>query len=196
MRHTALPFALALTLVGSAAPAADITMLAGCVNKVFNEIHQNHKWSGKAPAACPATIVVEKREDGVLVTTWATRSVEGGWVRTAFTGAMGYDELARKKGLAAAGRDILARARRLDRCLDSINTVNDPLECRDRATRSYDAGEESGVEDDRIVWLDDNGRHTVAGYAYGNTASTPSPPADLFNGQELPPGMIIDLHTK
>jgi hypothetical protein len=88
----------------------------------------------------------------------------------------------------------MARAKRLERCLDSINTVNDPLECRDRATKSYSADEESGVENDRIVWLDDDGRHTVVGYAYGNTTSTPSPPADLLNGQQLPPGTIIDLH--
>jgi hypothetical protein len=181
-------------LVGTAAPAADIPLLAGCTTKVFEEIRRTHKWSGKAPAACPATIVVEKRTDGVLVTAWAIRSVEGGWVRTAFSGAMGYGEIAGKKELARAGRDILARARRLERCLDSINTVNDPLECRDRATKSYAAGEESGVENDRIVWLDDDGRHTVVEYAFGNTTATPSPPADLFNGQQQPPGMIIDLH--
>jgi hypothetical protein len=194
MRYTALLLALALMLVGTAALAADIPLLAGCANKVFDEIHRTHKWSGKAPAACPATIVVEKRTDGVLVTAWATRSVEGGWVRTAFSGAMGYGEIAGKKDLAKAGRDIMARARRLERCLDSINTVNDPLECRDRATKSYAAGEESGVENDRIVWLDDDGRHTVVGYAFGNTTSTPSPPADLLNGQQMLPGMIIDLH--
>ena len=193
MRY-ALLLALALMLVATEAVASDISLLAGCTNKVFNEINRTHKWSGKAPAACPATIVVEKRTDGVLVTAWAIRSVEGGWVRTAFSGAMGYGELARKKELAKAGRDIMARAKRLERCLDSINSVNDPLECRDRATKSYTAGEESGVENDRIVWLDDDGRHTVVGYAFGNATSTPGPPADLFNGQQLPTGMIIDLH--
>jgi hypothetical protein len=196
MRYPVMLLALVPMFMCVQALAADIPLLAGCTNKVFNEINRTHKWSGKAPAACPATIVVEKRADGVLVTAWATRSVEGGWVRTAFSGAMGYGELASKKELAKAGRDILARARRLERCLDSINTVNDPLECRDRATKSYEAGEESGVENDRIVWLDDDGRHTVVGYAFGNTTSTPSPPADLFNGQQLPPGMIIDLHLK
>jgi hypothetical protein len=195
MRYTVLLLVPALMLAGAAAPAADIPLLAGCTNKVFNEIHRTHKWSGKAPAACPVTIVVEKRTDGVLVTAWETRNVEGGWVRTAFSGAMGYGELAGKKELAKAGRDIMARAKRLERCLDSINTVNDPLECRDRATKSYSADEESGVENDRIVWLDDDGRHTVVGYAYGNATSTPSPPADLLNGQQLPPGTIIDLHT-
>ena len=194
MRYSALLLALALMLVATEAVASDISLLAGCTNKVFDEIRRTRKWSGKAPAACPATIVVEKRADGVLVTAWASRSTEGGWVRTAFSGAMGYGELASKKELARAGRDIMARAGRLERCLDSINTVNDPLECRDRASKSYAAGEESGVENDRIVWLDDDGRHTVVGYAFGNTDSTPSPPADLFNGQQLPPGKIIDLH--
>jgi hypothetical protein len=194
MRYPVLLLALVPVFLSAQAPAADISLLAGCTNKVFDEINRTHKWSGKAPAACPATIVVEKRTDGVLVTAWATRSAEGGWVRTAFSGAMGYGEIASKKELARAGRDIMARARRLERCLDSINTVNDPLECRDRATKSYAAGEESGVENDRIVWLDDDGRHTVVEYAFGNTTSTPSPPAELFNGQQQPPGMIIDLH--
>jgi hypothetical protein len=186
--------ALISLFVSTQALAADVSLLAGCTNKVFDEINRTRKWSGKAPAACPATIVVEKRTDGVLVTAWATRSAEGGWVRTAFSGAMGYGEIARKKELAKAGRDIMARAKRLERCLESINTANDPLECRDRATKSYSAGEESGVENDRIVWLDDDGRHTVVEYAFGNTDATPSSPADLFNGQQLPPGTIIDLH--
>lgn len=194
MRYPALLLVPALMLVGTMAPAADISLLAGCTNKVFDEISRTHKWSGKAPAACPAKIVVEKRADGVLVTAWTIQNAEGGWIRTAFSGAMGYGEIAGKKELAKASRDIMARARRLERCLDSINTANDPLECRDRATRSYSAGEETGVENDRIVWLDDDGRHTVVGYAFGNTESTPSPPADLFNGQQLPPNMIIDLH--
>ena len=196
MRYPLMLLALVPLLVGAQALAADISLLAGCANKVFDEIYRTHKWSGKAPAACPATIVVEKRADGVLVTVWTVRGVEGGWVRTAFSGAMGYGELARKKEVAKAGRDILARARHLERCLDSINTVNDPLDCRDRATKSYLSGEASGVENDRIIWLDDDGRHTVAGYAFGNTTATPDPPADLFNGQQLPPGTIIDLHMK
>ena len=186
--------ALSLMLVGTKALAADVSLLAGCTNKVFEEINRTHKWSGKASATCPATIVVEKRTDGVLVTAWITRSIDDGWVRTAFSGAMGYGEIARKKELAKAGRDIMARARRLERCLDSINTANDPLECRDRATKSYAAGEESGVENNRIIWLDDDGRHSVVEYSFGNTSSTPSPPADLFNGQQLPPGNTIDLN--
>jgi hypothetical protein len=109
---------------------------------------------------------------------------------------MGYAEIADKKRLAAAERDITARAKRLARCLDSINRINDPLECRDRASKSYLAGEESGVETTRLIWLDDNGRHAVIEHAYGDTEATPSPPADLFTGQPLPPGMTIDLHIK
>jgi len=193
MRYPVLLLALLLVLVGTEAVAADVSLLATCTTKVFDEIRRTRKWSGKAPAGCPASVVVEKRADGVVVTAWATRNIEGGWVRTAFSGAMGYGEIARKKELARASRDIMGRAKRLERCLDSINAVNDPLECRDRATKSYLAGEESGVENDRIVWLDDNGRHTVVEYAFGNTEPTPSPPADLLNGQQLPPGMIIDL---
>lgn len=195
MRYPTLLLALVLMLMAAETLAADVSLLAGCTTKVFDEIRRTRKWSGKAPAACPASIVVEKRKDGVVVTTWITRNVEGGWVKTAFSGAMGYGEIARKKELAKASLDIVARAKRLERCLDSINTVNDPLDCRDRATKSYSAGEESGVENDRIIWLDDNGRHTVMEYAFGNTEPTPSPPADLLNGQQLPPGMIIDLRV-
>lgn len=194
MRYPASVLAMFLILAAAPARAGDVATLADCTTKVFGEINRTKKWSGKPPATCPASIAVEKRTDGVLVTAWVIRNAEGGWVRTAFSGAMGYGEIAGKKELAKASRDITARAKHLGRCLDSINTVNDPLDCRDRATKSYSAGEESGVENDRIVWLDDNGRHTVLEYAIGNTESTPGPPADLFNGQPLPPGMIIDLH--
>ncbi|KAA0891417.1 hypothetical protein [Oryzomonas rubra] len=195
MRYPASVLAMFLILAAAPARAGDVATLADCTTKVFGEINRTRKWSGKPPATCPATIAVEKRADGVLVTAWVIRSAEGGWVRTAFSGAMGYGEIARKQELAKASRDIMARAKHLGRCLDSINAVNDPLDCRDRATKSYSAGEESGVENDRIVWLDDNGRHAVLEYAFGNTESTPSPPTDLFNGQPLPPNMIIDLRV-
>ncbi len=194
MRHPALLLALVFLPIGTPALAADIDLLADCTTRVFTEINRTHKWSGKSPDNCPASVAVEKRTDGVLVTAWIIRNVEGGWIRTAFTGAMGYAEIARKKELAKASRDIKQRAGHLGRCLDSINSVNDPLDCRDRATKSYSAGEETGIENDRVVWLDDNGRHAVVEYAFGNTSSTPGPPADLFRGQPLPPGLIIDLH--
>jgi hypothetical protein len=195
MRYPTVLLALVLMFTAVEALAADVSLLAGCTTKVFDEIRRTRKWSGKAPAGCRASIVVEKRTDGVVITAWTTRNIEGGWVKTAFSGAMGYGEIVRKKELGKASRDIMARAKRLERCLDSINTVNDPLECRDRATKSYVAGDESGVENDRIVWLDDNGRHAVVEYAFGNTEPTPSPPADLLNGQQLLPGMIIDLRV-
>ncbi|GFE62007.1 hypothetical protein [Geobacter sp. AOG2] len=195
MRCPFLLLALLLIPLGAEALAADVPQLAGCTTKVFDEIRRTRTWSGKAPGGCPASIAVEKRANGVVVTAWTTRNVDGGWVKTAFSSAMGYGEIARKKELAAASRDIVARAKHLERCLESINTANDPLDCRDRATKSYIAGEESGVENDRIVWLDDNGRHTVVEYAFGNTEPTPSPPADLLDGQQLPPGVIIDLRV-
>jgi len=195
MRCPVFLFALLLMLPAAEAVAADVSLLAGCTTKVFDEIRRTRKWSGKAPPACPASIAVEKRADGVVATAWVIRNADGGWVKTAFSSAMGYGEIARKKELAKASRDIMARSKRLERCLDSINTVNDPLECRDRATKSYVSGEESGEENDRIVWLDDNGRHTVVEYSFGNTTPTPGPPADLMNGQQLPPGMIIDLRV-
>jgi len=183
-----------LLLAAFQARAAEITALADCANKVFTEINQTQKWSGKAPAGCSARIAVEKRPTGVFVTAWSTEAAEGGWIRTAFSAGMGYAEIARKKVLAAARQDILKRAGHLGRCLESINSVNDPLDCRDSATKSYLVGEETGIENKRLIWLDDNGRHTVAEFAFGDTDATPTPPADLMGGQPLLPGMIINLH--
>lgn len=177
-----------------AASAADITGLADCASKVFSEINKTHKWSGKSPAGCTARVRVERRSSGVVVIVWDTEPADGGWIRTSFSAGMGYGELAVKKELASARRDIMVRAERLDRCLESIISVNDPLECRDRAAKYYLAGEETGIENKRLIWLDDDGRRAIAEYSYGNTTATPSPPADLEGGQPLPPGMIIDLH--
>lgn len=174
--------------------AAEIDTLAGCAVRVFTEINRTQRWSGKAPAGCPPGIAVERRPAGVFVTAWFIEKADGGWVRTAFSVAMGYPEIAAKQGVVKAKADILARAGRIGRCLDSINNVNDPLECRDRATKSYLVGEQSGSENRRLVWLDDNGRHAVVEQSFGTTSATPTPPADLFGGQPLLPGMIIDLH--
>ena len=176
--------------------AADIAGLAECTTKVFNEINKTHKWSGKPPAGCSARVRVEKRPAGAFVTAWAFETVAGGWVRTAFSAAMDYPEIAGKKALATAISDIMTRARHLGRCLESINTVNDPLDCRYHANKSYLVGEETGTEMERLVWLDDQGRHTVVEYSFGDTSATPSPPVDLFGGEPLPPGLIIDLHLR
>jgi len=187
--------AIALVLfIALPSSAADISALADCSVKVFSEINQTQKWSGKAPAGCGARIRVERHPSGLFVIIWKTEATDGGWVRTAFSSAMGYGEVAAKNELSLAGHDIMARAGRIGQCLESIISVNDPLECRDRATKSYSAGEETGMENKRLVWLDDNGRHTVAEYSFGNTTATPSPPADLLGGQTLPPGVTIDLH--
>ncbi len=180
----------------SCAYCQDVPGLAGCVTKVFREIGRTGKWSGKASADCPAKTIVEKRSDGIFVTTWSYDRVEGGWSRTAFSGAMGYGEIARKEALARAEKEIGERAGHLQRCLNAILRVNDPLDCRDYATKSYLVDEESGTETKRLVWLDDNGRHTVVEYAFGTTSATPTPPTDLFSGQQLPPGTIIDLRVK
>lgn len=196
IRYSVLLLIAALQLVGSIAYGQEITRLADCATKVFKEINRTGTWSGKPPASCPVQTAVEKRSGGIFVTTWAVEEVEGGWVRTGFTGAMDYGEVARGKALRQAGRDIAARARHLERCLNSIITVNDPLDCRDYATKSYLVDEESGTETKRLVWLNDNGRHTVVEYAFGTTSATPAPPVDLFSGQQLPPGTIIDLRVK
>lgn len=189
---TKIILAAALLLFTShSAIAYDLTDMAECTVKVFTEINKTRKWSGKPPAGC--RVAVEKRQDGVFVTAWRIRSGNKGWIRTSLSGAMGYAEIATAKVLAGAGRDIVKRAARLERCLDSINSVNDPLECRDRATKSYLAGETTGTENQRLIWLDDNGRHVVAEYATGNTAATPTPPTELFNGEKVPVGVILKL---
>ncbi len=184
---------LLFTLTTLPAFANDVTDMAECTLKVFTEISKTRKWSGKPPKGCQAAVAIEKRQDGVFVTAWKIRQGDNGWVRTSLTVAMGYAEIARKKDLEKAGRDITKRAAKLDRCLDSINTSNDPLNCRDRAVKSYLAGETSGTENQRLIWLDDNGRHVVAEYSSGNTSVTPTPPTELFSGEMLPPNLIIKL---
>ncbi|MDD2540187.1 MAG: hypothetical protein PHH28_03990 [Desulfuromonadaceae bacterium] len=196
MRHIVIQFLLFFIIMGAPAHALDIQGLANCTVKVFKEINRIDAWSGKAPEQCPANIYVEKRPTGIFVTTWVSTNSEKGWVRTSFSAAMGFTEIAGKDSLKKASSDITARAARIERCLNSIITVNNPLECRDYAVKSYLAGEDTGTENERLVWLDDNGRHTVGEYSYGDTTSTPSPPADLFSTQELPVGVKLDIHMR
>ncbi len=174
--------------------ASELQPLADCSIKVFRGINQTQEWSGKAPKGCLVGINVEKRPTGIFVTTWKIGSSESGWVRVSFSAAMGFYEVANRKALEKAGRDITARAARIERCLDSIIRVNDPLECRDNATKTYSVGEATGVEYNRSVWLDDNGRHSVAEYAYGDSQASVDPPADLFSEPALPPGTRLNIY--
>jgi hypothetical protein len=174
--------------------ADGISTLAACTSKVFVEISRTRTWSGKPPHGCTASIAVEKRPGGIFVAAWASERTEGGWTMSAFSGAMDYVEIADKKDLVLAGTDLTARAVRLERCLNSIRAYNDPLECRDRSTTSSLVGERFGNEVRGLVWLDDTGRHAVVEYAFGSDSSTPPLPADLFNGEFLRPGTVIDLH--
>jgi hypothetical protein len=186
---------LCLLLAARPAAAGEVRDLAGCTTRLFQEIGKNGKWTGKLPAGC-SQATIEERPDGLFITAWLIEPVEGGWTRTSFSGAMGLAELASKQGRAAASRDIAARAGRLEQCLDSIVTVNDPLECRDRAVKTYQAGETSGTETTRLIWLDDNGRHAVVEYAFGTASATPAPPTELFSGTPVPPGVIVDLRRR
>ncbi|MBE2887081.1 hypothetical protein [Geobacter anodireducens] len=196
MRYRILSIAMVYLLIAQPAAGADVGALATCTTRVFSEINLTRKWSGKAPAGCTATVAVEKRTDGIFVTAWAVEVTAGGWVQTALSSAAGYAELADKKTLARANSDIISRAARLGRCLDSIKAVNDPLECRTHATKSYLVDEVTGTEHNRLIWLDDNGRHTVVEYSFGDTEATPTPPADLFEGTPLQPGVIIHLYRE
>jgi hypothetical protein len=174
--------------------AQDVAGLAYCTTKLFREIGRSGKWTGKAPAGCSARVALEKRASGYFVTAWVVEDADGGWIRTAFSGAMGSAEILSKKSLARASREIMTRAGQLERCLKSINSVNDPLGCRDHATRSHIVGNESGTETKRLVWLDDGGRHTVVEYAFGSTRPSSGPPVDLFDGEPLPEGLLLNLH--
>lgn len=176
------------------AQAMDLRPLADCTVKVFRDINRSHAWSGKVPAGCSANMYVEKRPAGIFVTTWNSSTSQDGWVRLSFSSAMSFSEVADKKLVEKAGRDISARAARIGRCLDSIIRVNDPLECRDYAAKTYSVGEDLGVEFNRSIWLDDNGRHSVVEYAYGDTNRAVNPPADLFGGPALPPGIDLKVH--
>lgn len=175
--------------------AVEIGSLADCAVKVFEGIRRDRAWSGKTPDGCRAGISVEQRASGIFVTAWVNGTSGEDWDRLSFSAAMGLSELARAKTLKTAGRDIRSRAAHIESCLNSILRLNDPLDCRDQATKSYLAGEEVGIEYERKVWLEDNGRHTVVEYAYGDSRVAVSPPADLFSGQSLPPGTKLNIHV-
>lgn len=176
------------------AQTRDLKALADCSVKVFRDINHSQSWSGKAPDGCNAEIYVEKRTSGIFVTTWIGSSSRNGWERVALSSAMSFAEVASKQRLGKAGRDIAVRAARIERCLDSIIRVNDPLECRDNATKTYSAGDDVGVEYNRSIWLEDSGRHTVVEYAYGDTEKVINVPADLIGGPALPLGLDLKLH--
>jgi len=195
IRHL-LAALLATCCFAANCPANDVTPLADCTRQVFREIKKNGSWSGQAPSQCNARIIVEKRPTGLFVTAWTNNMRGSGWERLVFSTAMAYEELTTVRRIKRAEKDIRARAIRLDRCLESIIKNNLPGECRDRATKSYQAGESSGIENRRLIWLDDDGRHAVVEHAYGNTSPTTAPPADLFSGERVLPGMIINLHTR
>lgn len=186
--------ALFAVLLGSLqAHASDVNGLATCTVKIFKEISRTQKWSGKSPAGCPSTVAVEKRPEGAYVTIWQIVKVDGGWVNTAFSTAEGFWEIADKKELARANRDIMARAKRLDKCLDSIVAANDPLECRQKAIKSYNAGDVIGTEMRKTIWLDDDGRYAVVEFSYGDSTTAPEEPADIIETPPLPAGMVINV---
>jgi hypothetical protein len=195
MRYVIWLTTLCLFFICNPARAVEIRPLADCTVKVFRDIGRNRAWTGKTPEGCMGGINVEQRLTGVFVTVWNSENSEQGWVRLSFSAAVGFSELNSRKLLKKAGRDITARAARIERCLNSIIRVNDPLECRDHATKSYLAGEEIGIEYERLIWLDDNGRHSVVEYAHGDSRAAVSPPADLFNGPALPPGTKVNIHV-
>ena len=195
MRHLTWVITLCVLLTSLPVQALEVQPLADCAIKVFRDISRNGAWTGKSPVGCLSRINVEQRASGIFVTAWYGGSSAQGWDRLSFSTAMGFSEVAHAATLKKAGEDIRARGARIERCLNSIIQVNDPLECRDRASKSYLSGEEIGFEQVRLIWLDDNGRHSVVEYASGDSSATVSPPADLFSGPALPPGTKLNIHV-
>jgi len=193
-----LVFFLSAYLLTGACPAlavpSDLDGLAECVVNVFQEIAKTHAWSGRTKGCTTGRVVVGKRASGAFVTTWKLVESDGNWEKLALSAALGYRELADKKILEKAIRDVKSRTRRIEKCLNSIEERNDPGECRDTAQKVYSVGDVSGVDMERSVWLNDDGRHVVLSLSYGNSAASDTAPADLEQGPGLPPGMHIDLN--
>lgn len=192
--HWLTTICIMLVTIQAQAQSPELQPLASCAVKVFTEINRTDAWSGKKPAGCLADLYVEKRPDGIYVTAWYSSASDQGWARVSLAVAMNFSEVADKKALKKGTHDLKARTARIERCLNSIIRVNDPLECRDSGTKTYSAGEELGTGYRRAVWLDDTGRHVVAEHAYGDSQISVSPPADLFGGPPLPPGTNLDIH--
>ena len=188
-----LPLLLSFSLAAQPAAAATVDTLVSCTAKVFSEIGRTHKWSAKSPAGCPAGIAVTKHEGGPLVTFWERTRSGDGWVQTSFSAFESYEELARPTSLSAANKDVLARGRRLARCLQTQGTAHVPDECRMRGARETEASEESGVKDISQITLNDMGRYCAVEYVVGDTIATPSEPADIETGNALPPNVLIKL---
>ena len=186
-------FLLSFCLAAQPAAAATVDTLASCTAKVFSEIGRTHKWSGKPPAGCPSHLAVTKHEGGALVTFWTVTRAGDGWVQTSFSAAESYEELARPDSVSAANKDVLARGRRLSRCLQTQGTTHVPDECRMRGTRETLAEEESGVKDISQITLNDTDRYCAVEYVVGDTSATPSEPADIEAGNALPPGILIKI---
>ncbi|MBT0666590.1 hypothetical protein KI809_19955 [Geobacter pelophilus] len=174
------------------ATGADLTPLADCSAKVFNEINRTKSWSGKPPEGCPAKVTVSKTVNGAQVTAWFTDVDGAEWVMTALTVLMGYRELADATALVKGNKEILLRVQKLGDCLDSIVKRNDPAECRYKSSKEYFSGDKMGVERHWEIWLDDDRRKSVINYIIGDTEQIPYPPVDLGPAESLPPG--TDLH--
>lgn len=185
-----------LLLIPSGARAAGVSSLAACGSAVFAEIGRTGKWSGKPPKGCPSQVSVQEAGSAVAVTVWGVQPGGLGWVETSFTAQVDYAEMADQGRLAAARQDVMARARRMERCLASLTSSHDPGECRLQGSRDYLADEESGVEDRETLWLPDGGRRCVVEYLTGDASATPTPPPSVDQGEPLPPGVVLDIHQK
>jgi hypothetical protein len=183
-------FVLLSTVQG--ALASDVEQLASCTTKVFNVIARTQKWTGKAPAGCDGRVSVRKEGDGVAVAVSRLIRENEGWERISFATSESFQEIARPKSLAAANRDIMARAKKLARCLDTLGTDKFPASCTSRGTKNLVVDEESGEIEVTELVLNDAGRPVMVQYQVGDTIATPTEPAEDPANNALPQGM--DLH--
>jgi len=193
MRVTLPVVVLVLLSTVSGALASDVEQLASCTTKVFNVIARTRKWSGTAPAGCGARVTVLKEADGVLVSASRLISENDGWERISFAASESFREIASPKNLAAANRDIMARAKKLARCLDTLGTEKFPANCTSRGSKNLVADEESGEIEVTDLALNDAGRPVLLQYQVGDTVSTPTEPAEEPAGNALPQGMDLRI---
>lgn len=194
MSRVSLMIAVATCIMSASARAADIESLAACTTRVFSDIHTKQEWTGKAPSGCFAHVAVYRRAEGLSVSAWTMERSAEGSIKLSFTATETIAEIQDAKKLAAANRDILARGKKLARCLEGTDPEEDSA-CRVRGRRDVVVEEESGVRDYKEIRLGDNGRDMVVHYVVADTVSTPTLPAEVPDEEPLPPGTELKVFT-
>ncbi|MBJ6726778.1 hypothetical protein [Geomesophilobacter sediminis] len=188
-RHLMLALAVLLPV---SAHAGDVANLATCTTKTFADIFHNQAWSGKTPRGCFAKIAVAQKSGGIAVSAWIVEKKGEGYRQLSFTATQSMEELQNVKLVATANRDILNRAKRLERCLTPGKAT---AACQVTGHRDVQVDEESGVRDFKEISLGDGGRDTVVQSLVSDTDLTPTLPATIADEQPLPPGTELKVLT-